>query len=79
MLVGSSWDRQTYFEFPSVLRRIVKPGLQCLLSGVKRTWASALQMSAYDPKATLAVHCGNRLMRPCSLWVGIQLFRCLLY
>jgi hypothetical protein len=25
---------------------------QCLLSGVKRAWACALQMSAYDPKRT---------------------------
>ena len=24
----------------------------CLLLGVKRTWAGALQMSAYDPKLT---------------------------
>ena len=36
-------------------------------------------LSAYDPTATLAMHCGNDLMRPCSLWVGIQLFRCLNY
>jgi hypothetical protein len=31
-----------------------------LLSGVKRTWACALQMSAFDPKRTL-VRRGTRL------------------
>ena len=31
----------------------------CLLLGVKRTCHFALQMSAYDPKRTLAVRCGN--------------------
>jgi len=25
---------------------------RCPLSGIKRTWASALQMSAFDPKRT---------------------------
>src|SRR5215510_13346975 len=29
------------------------------LLGVKRTWPVAMQMSAFDPKQTLAVHCGN--------------------
>jgi hypothetical protein len=28
--------------------------------GVKRTWRFALHMSAFDPKRTLAVRCGNR-------------------
>jgi hypothetical protein len=32
---------------------------ECPLSGVKRTWVGALQMSAFDPKRTLAVHCGS--------------------
>jgi len=27
--------------------------------GVKQTWVGALRMSAFDPKRTLAVHCGN--------------------
>jgi hypothetical protein len=29
------------------------------LLGVKRTWAVAVHMSAFDPKQTLAVRCGN--------------------
>jgi hypothetical protein len=34
----------------------------CPLSGVKRTFRFALHMSAFDPKRTLAVHCGDGLM-----------------
>jgi hypothetical protein len=29
---------------------------RCLLSGVKRTWAGAVQMSAFDPKRDIGQH-----------------------
>ena len=32
---------------------------ECPLLGVKRTWLFALQMSAFDPKRTFGLHCGN--------------------
>jgi hypothetical protein len=52
-----------------------------------RYWSNSGQTVALAPNgsaanettATLAMHCGNDLMRPWSLWVGIQLFRCLNY
>jgi hypothetical protein len=36
----------------------------------KRWILARARLSAYDPTATLAMHCGNDLMRPCSLWGG---------
>ena len=40
--------------------RLVHPSRLAIrsLSGVKRTWAVALQMSAYDPKRTLSLRMG---------------------
>ena len=47
---------------------------QCPLSGVKRTWASALQMSAFDPKRTwslatwpLPTHTSHAAPNRCSV------------
>ena len=35
------------------------PALRKTLSGVERTWRLHRKMSAFEPYATLAVHCGN--------------------
>jgi hypothetical protein len=57
-------------------------GARCPLLGVKRTFSETVAMSAFDPTATLAVHCGNgfdagsRLsLRCCPLSVGAEMRR----
>jgi hypothetical protein len=52
-----SADREAHQCPPLTHSGHLKKRFPCPLLGVKRTWAIALQMSAYDPKRTSAVNC----------------------
>ena len=47
----------------------------CLLSGAKRTWPSALHMSAFDPKRTYT----RRSMSPIARGNSLQRFMSYIY
>jgi hypothetical protein len=61
------------FDFAVVFDQFVKPGLQCLLSGVKRTFAGAVGMSAKWQKQTSTITTKHGCNAPTAMTTYRQL------